>query len=84
MVTVDDAAAYRQPETDPFARFFRGDERLEEMVQHVGRKSSRGMKSINTQSVWAFHFEENDAETLHEEHQKLVADLGQAGRIESD
>lgn len=45
-----------------------------QQLQHVGLKSSRGNLAINTQSTWAFWFEENDPKTLRKEHEKLLRD----------
>ncbi|KAJ5223898.1 hypothetical protein N7468_008440 [Penicillium chermesinum] len=44
-----------------------------QQIQHVGLKSSRGNLGINTQSTWAFWFEENDPQELKAEHEKLLA-----------
>ncbi|KAI9035346.1 uncharacterized protein KD926_003707 [Aspergillus affinis] len=43
-------------------------------LQHVGLKSSRNNLDINTQSTWAFWFEENDPVDLDEEHKSLLQD----------
>ncbi|KAJ5044911.1 hypothetical protein NUH16_001721 [Penicillium rubens] len=44
-----------------------------QQLQHVGLQSSRDNLEINTQSTWAFWFEENDASELNIEHKRLVA-----------
>ena len=44
-----------------------------QQMQHVGLQSSRDNLEIDTQSRWAFWFEENDAEKLKLEHEQLVA-----------
>jgi hypothetical protein len=44
-----------------------------QQMQHVGLRSSRENLEINTQSTWAFWFEENDAEKLKIEHERLIA-----------
>ncbi|PLB52323.1 hypothetical protein P170DRAFT_488913 [Aspergillus steynii IBT 23096] len=43
-------------------------------LQHVGLKSSRDNLDINTQSTWAFWFEENDPEALRKEDERLFGD----------
>lgn len=43
-------------------------------LQHVGLKSSRNNLDINTQSTWAFWFEESDPAALDEEHRTLLQD----------
>ncbi|KAJ5279652.1 hypothetical protein N7478_005024 [Penicillium angulare] len=44
-----------------------------QQMQHVGLRSSRDNLEINTQSTWAFWFEENDPEQLKKEHEQLLA-----------
>ncbi|KAJ5483215.1 hypothetical protein N7530_002461 [Penicillium desertorum] len=44
-----------------------------QQLQHVGLQSSRDNLEINTQSTWAFWFEENDASELNIEHKRLIA-----------
>lgn len=44
-----------------------------QQIQHVGLKSSRDNLDINTQSTWAFWFEENDPKQLKVEHEQLLA-----------
>lgn len=44
-----------------------------QQMQHVGLKSSRDNLDINTQSTWAFWFEENDPRKLKLEHDRLLA-----------
>lgn len=45
-----------------------------QQLQHVGLRSSRDNLEINTQSTWAFWFEENDPKKLKAEHEQLVAE----------
>lgn len=45
-----------------------------QQLQHVGLKSSRDNTEINTQSTWAFWFEENDPTVLRREHEELLHD----------
>ncbi|WEW58064.1 hypothetical protein PRK78_003531 [Emydomyces testavorans] len=51
-----------------------------QQLQHVGLKSSRDNTELNTQSTWAFWFEENDATVLRREHEKLLRD-GEVRRL---
>ncbi|KAJ6072640.1 hypothetical protein N7467_010725 [Penicillium canescens] len=44
-----------------------------QQLQHVGLRSSRDNLEVNTQSTWAFWFEENDARKLKAEHERLLA-----------
>lgn len=44
-----------------------------QQLQHVGLRSSRDNLEINTQSTWAFWFEENDPKQLKSEHQQMLA-----------
>lgn len=44
-----------------------------QQLQHVGLRSSRDNLEINTQSTWAFWFEENDSKKLKAEHERLLA-----------
>lgn len=44
-----------------------------QQMQHVGLRSSRDNVAINTQSTWAFWFEENDPKKLRAEHEQLLA-----------
>ncbi|KAJ5569490.1 uncharacterized protein N7459_008920 [Penicillium hispanicum] len=44
-----------------------------QQLQHVGLRSSRDNVAINTQSTWAFWFEENDPKKLKAEHERLLA-----------
>jgi GR25 family glycosyltransferase involved in LPS biosynthesis len=46
-----------------------------QVVQHVGRKSSRDTNFIDTRSVWAFYFEASHQQQLHEEHERMAAEL---------
>lgn len=46
-----------------------------QVVQHVGLVSSRDNEEINTRSTWAFWFEAQRAEVLHEEHLKMEAEM---------
>ncbi|KAK2734023.1 hypothetical protein FQN57_001892 [Myotisia sp. PD_48] len=46
----------------------------QQQLQHVGLRSSRGLSVINTQSTWAFWFEENDPRRLKLEHDSLLQD----------
>lgn len=43
-----------------------------QQLQHVGLRSSRDNLEVNTQSTWAFWFEENNAEQLKAEHRHLL------------
>lgn len=43
-----------------------------QLVQHVGLESSRDNTFINSQSTWAFRFEEYDPAKLRKEHDMLV------------
>jgi hypothetical protein len=45
-----------------------------QQLQHIGLRSSRDNLEINTQSTWAFWFEENDPKELRREHDRLLAD----------
>ncbi|KAM5475899.1 hypothetical protein MauCBS54593_000581 [Microsporum audouinii] len=45
-----------------------------QQLQHVGLKSSRDNTEINTQSTWAFYFEENKPKLLKKEHDTLLQD----------
>ncbi|TVY83714.1 Transmembrane protein [Lachnellula suecica] len=52
----------------------RGKQRLAlrpQLVQHVGLQSSRDNEFINSQSTWAFWFEEYDPDILRKEHEVL-------------
>ena len=44
-----------------------------QQLQHVGLRSSRDNLEINTQSTWAFWFEENDPKHLKADHERLLA-----------
>lgn len=44
-----------------------------QQLQHVGLQSSRDNLGVNTQSTWAFWFEENSALDLKIEHERLMA-----------
>lgn len=44
----------------------------EQAVQHVGIVSSRGMTTVNGQSVWAFYFEQTPADLIRARHQKVL------------
>lgn len=44
----------------------------EQAVQHVGVVSSRGMNTVNGQSVWAFYFEEGRADAIKRRHQRTL------------
>lgn len=44
-----------------------------QQLQHVGLRSSRDNLEINTQSTWAFWFEENNSQDLKTEHDRLMA-----------
>lgn len=44
-----------------------------QQLQHVGLRSSRDNLEINTQSTWAFWFEENKPQDLKAEHERLMA-----------
>ncbi|KAE8151470.1 hypothetical protein BDV25DRAFT_171422 [Aspergillus avenaceus] len=54
------------------------------VLQHVGLKSSRDNLDINTQSTWAFWFEENDPGALRREHEKLLSDGDVLRSLEHD
>lgn len=43
-----------------------------QLVQHVGLESSRDNTFVNSQSTWAFWFEENDPARLREKHKMLT------------
>ncbi|EEP76986.1 conserved hypothetical protein [Uncinocarpus reesii 1704] len=45
-----------------------------QQLQHVGLQSSRDNTEVNTQSNWAFYFEENDPNVLKKEHSDLLND----------
>ncbi|KAL2136874.1 hypothetical protein VTI74DRAFT_600 [Chaetomium olivicolor] len=47
----------------------------EQAVQHVGLVSSRGMKAIDTQSVWAFWFEANKPDEVEIRHRQTVEEV---------
>jgi hypothetical protein len=52
-----------------------GKERLalgKQVAQHIGLVSSRDNTEINTRSVWAFWFEENNPIKLRKEHEELL------------
>jgi hypothetical protein len=52
-----------------------GKERLAlgpQLVQHVGLESSRDNTFVNSQSTWAFWFEENNLGKLREKHKMLT------------
>jgi hypothetical protein len=52
-----------------------GKERLAlgpQLVQHVGLESSRDNTFVNSQSTWAFWFEENNLAKLREKHKMLT------------
>jgi hypothetical protein len=44
----------------------------EQVVQHVGLVSSRGMAAVDTQSVWAFWFEANKPDEVEKRHREAV------------
>ncbi|KAM7208225.1 hypothetical protein V8F20_001505 [Naviculisporaceae sp. PSN 640] len=52
----------------PLRRFALGDQ----VLQHVGLISSRGMKSVNAQSVYAFYFEEKREEEVKAKQAKAL------------
>ncbi|KAM7212137.1 hypothetical protein V8F06_012500 [Rhypophila decipiens] len=52
----------------PLKRFALGDQ----VLQHVGLISSRGMKSVNAQSVYAFYFEEKREEEVKAKQEKAL------------
>lgn len=43
-----------------------------QVVQHVGLESSRDNTFVNSQSTWAFRFEEQNAGTLRRERELLT------------
>jgi len=43
-------------------------------LQHIGLRSSRDNLEINTQSTWAFWFEDNNPQQLRAEHNSLLID----------
>ena len=43
-----------------------------QVVQHVGKQSSKGISPLNTQSIWAFFFETSDPKKLKREHERLL------------
>ncbi|KAJ4291307.1 hypothetical protein N0V88_006311 [Collariella sp. IMI 366227] len=47
----------------------------EQAVQHVGLVSSRGMRAIDAQSVWAFWFEANRPAEVEKRHRQTVEDV---------
>ena len=52
-----------------------GKERLAlapQVVQHVGLESSRDNTFVNSQSTWAFYFEEQGSAKLRKEHEILT------------
>jgi hypothetical protein len=56
----------------------RGKQRLAlrpQLAQHVGLQSSRDNSFVNSQSTWAFWFEEYDPDTLRKEHEVLTKDM---------
>ncbi|PWY70914.1 integral membrane protein [Aspergillus heteromorphus CBS 117.55] len=53
-----------------------------QQLQHVGLKSSRGNPEVNTQSTWAFWYEENDPGVLGGEHQGLLGDRDVRGFLD--
>jgi hypothetical protein len=71
----------RQGQTDSLIEDYSTDNGLRrfalapQLVQHVGRSSSRGSKAIDAISIWAFHFESYNRKTMHEEHEALAAEL---------
>lgn len=44
----------------------------EQAVQHMGIVSSRGSTSVNGQSVWAFYFEQTEAEMVRQRHKSVL------------
>lgn len=54
-----------------------------QQLQHVGLVSSRGNVLLNTQSTWAFWFEENEPGVLGEEHERNFWD-GDVQRVLSE
>ncbi|OAA68576.1 hypothetical protein SPI_00771 [Niveomyces insectorum RCEF 264] len=55
----------------PLRRFALG----EQAVQHVGVASSRGSRSVDAQSVWAFYFETQRAEAVRQNQARALADV---------
>ncbi|PYH92480.1 hypothetical protein BO71DRAFT_329796, partial [Aspergillus ellipticus CBS 707.79] len=53
-----------------------------QQLQHIGLKSSRGNPEINTQSMWAFWYEENDPRLLRGEHRGLLRDRHVRGLLD--
>lgn len=45
-----------------------------QQLQHIGLRSSRDNLEINTQSTWAFWFEENDPKHLRAEHDNMLSE----------
>lgn len=52
-----------------------------QQLQHVGLKSSRGNAEIEARSTIAFWFEENDPDTLRQEHEELLDDPDVEGAL---